>query len=149
MFSFETILRTATERGLIKDAEGRRNAWIEERLARHHAASETHVQCRSDDRWIRVSERKTANGGVVAIYADITELKQHEAELAAVRDAADEANRTKSSFLANMSHELRTPLNAIIGYSEMLQEDGPIRTPASRGRRPARRSTAPASTCSG
>ena len=121
--SFETILRTATERGLIKDAEGRRDAWIEERLARHHAASETHVQRRSDGRWIRVSERKTANGGVVAIYADITELKQHEAELAAARDAADEANRTKSSFLANMSHELRTPLNAIIGYSEILQEN--------------------------
>ena len=121
--SFETILRTAVERGQIKDAEGRRDAWIEERLARHHAASETHVQHRSDGRWIQVSERKTANGGVVAIYADITELKQHEAELAAARDAADEANRTKSNFLANMSHELRTPLNAIIGYSEILQED--------------------------
>ena len=87
--SFETILRTATERGLIKDAEGRREAWIAERLARHRAASETHIQRRSDGRWIQVSERKTANGGVVAIYADITELKQHEAELAAARDAAD------------------------------------------------------------
>jgi len=121
--SFETILRTAIERGLIKDAEGRRDAWIEERLARHRAAGETHIQRRSDGRWIQISERKTANGGVVAIYADITEMKRHEAELAAARDAADEANRTKSSFLANMSHELRTPLNAIIGYSEILQED--------------------------
>ena len=121
--SFETILRTATERGLINDAEGHRDAWIAERLARHHAANETHVQRRSDGRWIQVNERKTTNGGVVAIYADITALKQHEAELAAARDAADEANRTKSSFLANMSHELRTPLNAIIGYSEILQED--------------------------
>ena len=30
--SFETILRTAVERGLIKDAEGRCDAWIEERI---------------------------------------------------------------------------------------------------------------------
>jgi signal transduction histidine kinase/DNA-binding response OmpR family regulator len=121
--TFETILRTATERGEIKDADGRPDAWIEERLAHHHAPSSTHLQRRSDGRWIQVSERKTANGGVVGIYADITELKQREAELAAARDAADAANQTKSSFLANMSHELRTPLNAIIGYSEILQED--------------------------
>ena len=125
--SFETIIRTATDRGLIRDAEGCRDAWLGERLKRHRAGSETHVQHRSDGRWIRVSERKTANGGVVATYADITELKQHEAELADLveklqiaRDAANEANRTKSSFLANMSHELRTPLNAIIGLTEMM-----------------------------
>lgn len=44
-------------------------------------------------------------------------------KLEVARDAALEANRTKSRFIANMSHELRTPLNAIIGYSEMLYED--------------------------
>jgi signal transduction histidine kinase/DNA-binding response OmpR family regulator/HAMP domain-containing protein len=121
--TFETIVRTATERGVIDDAEGGHEAWLAERIAQHKAPSSTHLQHRSDGRWIQVSERKTAEGGVVATYADITELKQREAELAAARDAADEANRTKSSFLANMSHELRTPLNAIIGYSEILQED--------------------------
>src|ERR1039458_9406881 len=121
--TFETILRTATERGEIKDADGRPDAWIEERLAHRSEEHTSELQRRSDGRWIQVSERKTANGGVVGIYADITELKQREAELAAARDAADAANQTKSSFLANMSHELRTPLNAIIGYSEILQED--------------------------
>jgi signal transduction histidine kinase/CheY-like chemotaxis protein/HAMP domain-containing protein len=125
--SFERIVRTATDRGLIKDAEGRRDAWIKERLERHRTAGETHVQRRSDGRWIQVSERKTANGGVVAIYADITEVKQREAELAAARDeaqqaraAAEAANEAKSTFLATMSHEIRTPMNAVIGMSSLL-----------------------------
>jgi adenylate cyclase len=121
--TFETIARTAAERGKIDDVDGGLETWLAERIAQHRAPSSTHIQHRSDGRWIQVSERRTAAGGVVATYADITELKQREADLATARDAAEVANQTKSSFLANMSHELRTPLNAIIGYSEILQED--------------------------
>ena len=36
------------------------------------------------------------------------------------RQAAEDANRSKSQFLATMSHELRTPLNAIAGHVQLL-----------------------------
>ena len=39
------------------------------------------------------------------------------------REAAEMANRTKSTFLSHVSHELRTPLNAVLGFSQMLADD--------------------------
>ncbi|MEG4531701.1 AAA family ATPase [Microcoleus sp. D2_18a_D3] len=48
------------------------------------------------------------------------ELQREIIERQRAEDAAQEANRAKSTFLANMSHELRTPLNAILGFSQLL-----------------------------
>ncbi|MCL2269970.1 MAG: ATP-binding protein [Treponema sp.] len=53
--------------------------------------------------------------------AHLAEIEQAQDKLRLALDAAETANRTKSTFLANMSHEIRTPMNSIIGFAELAQ----------------------------
>ena len=93
--TFESIIRRAAERGYIKDAEGRVEEWIAERLRQHRNPGEPQVQQRGNGRWLMVSERRTEDGGTVSVYSDITELKQREQDLT-----------EKSSALAALSSKL-------------------------------------------
>jgi signal transduction histidine kinase/HAMP domain-containing protein len=120
--SFRSVLEAAVARGLPDLQGGDAEAWIEERLRRHRHPQGT-MEYRFLDRWVQIGERRTSDGGTVAIYSDITELKRRQEALEAARQEAVTASRVKSEFLANMSHELRTPLNAVIGYSQLLQEE--------------------------
>ena len=128
--AYRDVIAAAAESGVISEARGRIDDWLENRMAIHLHPGEPYEHQRTDGQWLKISERKTDDGGIVGVFTDITDLKTREAQLgelvdslAQARDQAMQATRTKSQFLANMSHELRTPLNAVIGITEMLQED--------------------------
>jgi photoactive yellow protein len=68
--------------------------------------------------------------GFHGTLTDVTQALKVGRELR-LREAAEMANRTKSTFLSHVSHELRTPLNAVLGFSQMLLVDASA-SPAQR-----------------
>lgn len=98
--SFESIIRRAAENGLIVDAEGRIDEWVAERLAMRRDPGKPRLQRRRDGRWVLISERKTGDGGTVAIYSDVTDLKQREEELTKKSNALEQLSNQLAKYLA-------------------------------------------------
>jgi signal transduction histidine kinase/DNA-binding response OmpR family regulator len=80
---------------------------VDARVAQHRQADGTPTILNRGGRWLMLTERRTREGGIVAIETDIAELKK--------------ADIAKDEFLAKVSHELRTPLTPIHGALAIIK----------------------------
>jgi adenylate cyclase len=131
---YETIIRTAAERGLVEDAKGRIDEWVAERLAKHRNPGGPHVQRRSDGCWVQINERKTDDGGTVAVYTNITDLKRAEAEILASKRQTDEAHAlvtVKNQALEALSAKLSKYLSPQV-YSSIFTGERSVEIASNR-----------------
>ena len=90
---FSELLARKVAHGVYAEAVGREAEWIAERMAGRWSGAPNLTQKTVDGRWLRVTERRTADGGTVSVCVDITDLKVAEAAMAQARDKAQELAR--------------------------------------------------------
>jgi signal transduction histidine kinase len=120
--------------------------WVEQHLSKHRDIPGSTDERSYGDAWVRITKRQTPDGGKVAVYTDITQLKQREAEITGARDAAEaaladlqkaqerlvqaEKMASLGQLTAGIAHEIKNPLNFVNNFAklsdELLEELGEI-----------------------
>ena len=141
----EELLRAACAEGMFPEAGAEPGPWIARILQHGRDPAGPRELLLADGRCLQVNERRTADGGLVGVYADITDMKQREAQLgelvgrlAAARDAAEAAYgdlKTAQASLvqaekmaslgqltAGIAHEIKNPLNFVNNFADLSVE---------------------------
>ena len=79
--SFDTFFMLLGKSGRVQAAVGRAEEWTDE-VVRSCRAGDLPIEMElSEGRWLMLNQASTADGGIVATFADISDLKRHEAEI--------------------------------------------------------------------
>ncbi|WP_375058285.1 response regulator [Zobellella sp. DQSA1] len=94
---FRDLIQAVVDRRLLEFGEDNGQQWFEWRLAQRRNPGPPFKLKRTDGLQLRVSERRTRDGGVVAIYTDITELEEQREDLERQVRLTEEAQRRAES----------------------------------------------------
>lgn len=84
--TFEEIVREMLKRHVWEASGVDPETLMQQAIARHEDVPSLHEINYPDGRCLQQSKRRTADGGIVSVYSDITELKRREAEILETQD---------------------------------------------------------------
>jgi PAS domain S-box-containing protein len=135
---FEDFVRQAYKKGMYPDAGPDIEAYMRIRLAGRRMSNAGFELRLRDGTWLYVTEQRTHDEGLVAIYTDITDVKRRESELQTARLAAEAAladlRRAQDRLVqteklaslgqltAGIAHEIKNPLNFVSNFSALSAE---------------------------
>lgn len=128
--TFEEVVRANAARGglpLLK-TPAQLDAWIERRQRERKEPGEIRLHQIGDTRWVRIHERRTRDGGLVAIRLDVSELIQRENALTELTERLAVLSQTDSltglanrrAFALQLAAEVAWALEHRMGLSLLL-----------------------------
>jgi signal transduction histidine kinase len=96
------LLRESTRRGAFVLGGRTEEEYVQWRLERHRNPTEPLEVQQTDGRWVLITEKRTADGGIVGTRSDITEVKLREMEMLRISQQLHARNIHFDTALSNM-----------------------------------------------
>ena len=114
--TFEKMIRTMVERQPVKDALGREEKFIQERVKQHRNPKGS-VDIRRENSWLLADEIKLQHGGIFTIITDITERKRLEDQ---VRHS--QKLEAVGQLTGGIAHDFNNLMAIMMGNLELAME---------------------------
>jgi diguanylate cyclase (GGDEF)-like protein len=128
---FEDLLRYGLANSQYPQAAGQEEAWLAARLNRHRHPGGPEIQQLPGNRWLRIDERITRDGGIAGVRTEVTELVRREQQLTELNRELNEARSrlevlSETDSLTGISNRRRFDRRLAEEWSRVVRHTTPL-----------------------
>ena len=126
------VLRASLDQGLVREAQGREDAWLAEQLIRTAGPAQPQVREQADRSW-RWLDQRLPDGSLLSFSTDVTDMVRRERELQRLNAERDEYAQQLREVNARLEQLSQT--DALTGVANRRQFDQRLKEEWQRSRR--------------